>query len=120
MDRSEDKNIEKGNSKTIRLAKQIDAISWGLFFIMIGGIGLIPAEKVPQGIWLIGVGLIMVGNNIVRYFYRIKMIGFTVVLGIIALLAGIGDYLGIDVPVFPLLLVLVGISIIIGFLKDKK
>ena len=91
MDASENKNITKNNERKLALSKQIDGISWALFFIMIGGIGLVPDEKVPGGAWLIGVGLIMLGNNLFRYMKEIKVVGFTIVLGILALLAGLGD-----------------------------
>ncbi len=39
------------------LNKRLEAISWGLFLIMIGGIGLVPHNLVPEGTWLIGAGL---------------------------------------------------------------
>ncbi len=120
MDTSENKDITKDNKRKHAISKQIDGISWALFFIMIGGIGLVPAEKVPQGVWLIGAGLIMLGNNLFRYIKGIKVVGFTIVLGILALMAGLSDFLGFDIPLFPVLLILVGLSIILGLFSSKK
>jgi len=120
MDASENKNITKNNERKLALSKQIDGISWALFFIMIGGIGLVPDEKVPGGAWLIGVGLIMLGNNLFRYMKEIKVVGFTIVLGILALLAGLGDFTGFEIPIFPVLLILVGLSIIVSFFTKKE
>lgn len=112
-------NTSGTEPRELKIAKRIDAIGWALFFIMIGGIGLIPEEKVPSGIWLIGVGIIMLGNNLFRYLNKIKLVGFTVVLGIIALGLGLAEYYGIEIPVFPIILIIVGISIILGLLSKK-
>jgi len=54
----------------------------------LSGLWLLPDETIPEGTWLIGVGVIMLGLNAARYMYGIKMSGFTVVLGIIALSIG--------------------------------
>ena len=85
------------------LNKRLETIGWALFLIMIGGIGLVPKAQVPEGLWSIGVGLIMLGLNAARYYYKIKMSGFTIVLG-----TGIGELMGADLPVFAILLILIG------------
>src|SRR3972149_2042115 len=73
------------------LNKRLESIGWGLFLIMIGGIWLVPDEQVPEGTWLIGAGLIMLGLNLARYLNGIRMSGFTIVLGILALASGLSD-----------------------------
>jgi len=95
------------------LNKRIESISWGLFLVMLGGLWLVPDRLIPEGSWLIGAGLIMLGMNIVRFVHKIRMSGFTLVLGVIALLSGIGDLLSYDLPVFPILLILIGANILI-------
>ena len=102
------------------LNKRLEAIGWGLFLIMLGGIWLVPDERVPQGIWLIGAGLIMLGINGVRYLNGIKMSGFTSVLSILALAAGLSGLFGVKLPLFAILLVLIGASIILKPLIEKK
>ena len=101
------------------LNKRIEAVGWGLFLIMIGGIALIPDNQVPNGLWLIGVGLIMIGVNGVRYLNQIKMSSFSLVLGIVALIIGLQEIDGIDLPMFPILLILVGASILFRMLVEK-
>ena len=102
------------------LNKRLEAISWGLFLIMIGGLWLLPDEKVPEGTWLFGVGLILLGLNIARHLNGIKISGFTVFLGIIAVCIGTGDFFGVDVPIFPILIILWGLSVVLEpFLKKK-
>ena len=76
------------------LNKRLETSFWGLFLIMLGGWAFIPEETAPKGLWSIGVGLIMLGLNATRYFNKIRMSSFTTILGILALLGGIGDMLG--------------------------
>ena len=108
------------DQQKIHLNKRLEAIAWGLFLIMIGCLWLLPDETVPEGTWLIGVGLIMIGLNGVRYLYGIKMSGFTIFLGIVALCIGIGALFGVDMPIFPILIILWGLSVVLEpFLKKK-
>ena len=103
------------------LEKRLDSIGWGLFLIMIGGIWITPEEMIPDGTWLIGTGLIILVLIFVRYVRRIKISGFWLVIGIIALGSGINELYGFEVPVFPVLLILFGAIIILKpLLKEKK
>ena len=102
------------------LNKRLESIGWALFLIMIGGLWLVPGERVPKGTWLIGAGLIMLGLNGARYVSGIKMSGFTIVLGVLALAAGLGDFFGVDLPLLPILIILIGANIILRPLIEKK
>ena len=88
-------------------------ISWALFLIWIGGLWLVPNERLPEGTWLIGAGLIMLGLNGVRYLNGIKISSFTVALGNLALVSGMGRFFGVNLPFFALLLIIIGASIIL-------
>jgi hypothetical protein len=108
------------DQQKMHLNKRLEAIAWGLFLIMIGGLWLLPDQTVPEGTWLFGVGVIMLGLNGVRYLYGIKMSGFTIFLGIVALIIGVGSFLGMDLPIFPILIILWGLSVVLEpFLKKK-
>jgi hypothetical protein len=102
------------------LNKRLEDIGWALFLTMIGCILLVPAKLVPQGAWLIGTGLIMLGINLVRYLNGIKVSAFTVILGTFALAAGFGDLFGVKLPLFAIFLILMGISIMLKLLIEKK
>jgi len=93
------------------LNKRLEAISWGLFLIMLGGFALV--KGVPEGTWLIGAGVIMLGLNAVRLALGIPISWFTIVLGTIVFFSGIGEVYGIDIPVGPLLIILIGLAIIV-------
>lgn len=71
------------------LNKQLETMFWGLFLIMLGGWAFI--KTAPNGLWSIGIGLILLGLNAARYFNKIKMSGFTTVLGILALIGGFSE-----------------------------
>ncbi len=94
------------------LDKRLDSIGWALFLIMIGCLWLVPRGIVPQGTWLIGTGAIILGINWIRSTNNIMINKFWIVIGIIALASGLSNFLGIKLPLFPILLVIVGISII--------
>ena len=100
------------------LDHQLERVSWALFLIMIGGLALVPG--VPGGTWLIGTGLIMLGLNAVRQVNGIRMSTFTVVLGILALVLGIAQVLGTDLPLFPVLLILIGASLLWRSLVEQR
>jgi len=102
------------------LNKRLEEIGWGLFLILIGVILLVPDVQAPQGIWLTGAALILLGLNGFRYLNGIKMSGFTICLGVLALAAGLGSIFGMKLPLFAILLVLVGASVIFKPLFAKK
>lgn len=101
------------------LNKKLESIAWGLFLIMLGGFALVPANTIPKGYWSIGVGVIMLGLNIARYFYHLKMSGFTTVLGILSLLGGIAELVGITSLDGALLLIILGAYLILKPWFDK-
>jgi hypothetical protein len=102
------------------LNKRLESVAWGLFLIMLGGFALIPDNTIPKGVWSIGIGVIMLGLNVARYFNKIRMSGFTTVLGILALLGGIAELLGITSLDAALLLIILGAYLILKPWFDKR
>ncbi len=93
------------------LNRRLEAISWGLFLIMLGGLALV--HTVPEGTWLLGAGCIMLGLNAVRLLVGIRISWFTVILGTIAVLSGLSSVAGVSIPVWPLLVILLGLALIV-------
>ena len=110
-------NVQEDEKQALN--KRLETIGWALFLIMIGCIAFVPDEQVPEGVWSIGVGLIMLGLNAARYFNGIKMSTFTIILGSLALLTGVGDLAGLNLPDLPILLILIGAYLIIRPLIEK-
>ena len=120
MNKEEDQPQRDLGAKKRALDRRLDSIGWGLFLIMIGGLWLAPEGMVPEGSWLIGAGVIILAMMGVRYLYGIRIRGFWFVLGIIALAFGISDVFGLNIPVFPILLIIIGASVVLtSFLKRK-
>ena len=111
---------DAGQTSKAALNKRLETVGWALFLIMIGGIGLVPKEQVNGGVWLVGVGLIMLGLNVARYINGIKTSSGTIVLGALALISGIGNLLGLDLPVFAILLILIGANLLLRQLFQDR
>jgi hypothetical protein len=102
------------------LNKRMEAVAWGLFLIMLGGSLLVPKATVPKGVWTIGVGLIMLGLNLARYLTQIKMSGFTVFLGIVAIIGGILELTGMERIEGAILLIVLGAYVLLKPWFDKR
>ena len=100
--------------------ERYEKIGWGLFLVMLGAIWLFPDSVVPEGTFMFGVGVILVGLNLIKYSKGYKVNGFTIFLGVVALIAGLSSLLGRSVDIFPLILILWGISIIFGIGRKKR
>jgi len=95
------------------LNRRLESVGWGLFLIICGALWLIPDQRVPEGTWLIAAGIIMLGVNVVRYLNAIKLSWWSMLLGFLAVVFGVGSFMGFDLPFFPILVILVGASIIL-------
>ncbi len=101
--------------------RQIETLAWGALFIW-WGITLLVA--LPAGFGLIGVGLILLGANAARYFQSIRMSGFSLTIGILALVwggleaAGAVLHLPFELPVFAILLIVLGLIVLTGIARD--
>ena len=98
--------------------KWLDSLGWGLFFVMIGVLWLLPEGYVREDAWLIGVGSIILGINGIRYLSGISIQRFWTAIGVLVLLFGVNGVYGIEIPVFQMLLILFGVSIILRPWKD--
>jgi hypothetical protein len=102
------------------LNKRMEAAAWGLFLIMLGGSLLVDRDVVAKGWWTIGVGVIMLGLNLARYLTGIKMSGFTVVLGILAVIGGILELTGMDQIEGAVLLIILGAYLLLKPYFDRR
>jgi hypothetical protein len=102
-----------------RLDHRLNDIGWGLLFMLTGLIWLVPAERVPEGAWLLGVAAILLGVNVVRYLKHVTVSGFSVVLGFAALLAAFSQIWRTDLPVLAICLLVIGASLVVKPLLTK-
>ena len=102
------------------LNMRLEEVGWALFLIMIGSLWLLPQGRIPTDVWLVGAGLIMLGINFVRYFIGIKMSGFTVFLGVLALVAGLSEVFSLRLPFLAALFIILGVSLLMRALFKKR
>jgi hypothetical protein len=93
------------------LNKNLERMAWGLFLILVGGFMFVP--QVPEGLWSIGVGLIMLGLNAARYLNGLRMSGFTTVLGILAVVGGVVQLFGVSGVEGAFLLIILGAYLVL-------
>ena len=117
----------QNNQTTVDVQKrkaELDArlgdIGWAVLLITVGTIWLLPEKQVPQGSWLIAAGLILLGLNAVRYFNGIRMSGFSLILGTLVLLAGIGAFFAWHLPLFAIALIVIGACMLFKPLVERK
>ncbi len=108
------------DEEKVALNNRLEMMGWGFFLIMLGGFVLVPHTVVARGFWSIGVGVIMLGLNAARYFLKIKMSGFTTFLGVISLLGGILQLLGLEAIEGAFLLIILGAFLLVKPWFDKR
>jgi hypothetical protein len=100
------------------LNKNLERMAWGCFLIMLGGFMFLP--RAPEGLWSIGVGVIMLGLNAARYFNQIKMSGFTTVLGTLSVVGGVVQLLGVRNVEGAFLLIILGAYLVLKPWFDQR
>jgi hypothetical protein len=100
--------------------RRIDAVGWGLLLVLTGGALLMPDQHLAEVAWLIGVGLVLLGANAVRYLNGMRMSTANFVLGGVALAGGVAAIFGVNLPLIPIVLILFGVSLLISPLIDKE
>lgn len=93
--------------------RRLDDIAWAAFLIMTGALWLMPVDDVPEGAWLIGTGVVLLGLNVARYFAGTATSGFTLLLGALALAGGVAELLGVELPLMAVALIAFGASILV-------
>jgi hypothetical protein len=108
----------------VALNKRLESIAWGCFLILWAGSmfwsKIMPGSPIPEGLWSIGAGLILIGLNVARYFSQIKMSGFTTVLGIISVIGGVVQLFGVKGVEGAFLLLILGAYLILKPWFDKR
>jgi hypothetical protein len=115
---AETSNTDSSIPDNDNLAHRLDVLGWGAFFLMTGVLMLFPS--LPEGTWLIGLGVLLLGLAAVRVGLGLGFEWFGVILGIGALVAGFGTIAGVYIPVFALFLVACGLALIAGVVSKGR
>lgn len=103
-----------------RLGERLDDVVWALLFLMSGAVLVVPGLPHPWAAWFIGVGAILVGLNLARYASGLRVHILTSGCGAIAIAAGVGGYVGVEIPIVALVLLLIGAVILVAPLVRPK
>jgi hypothetical protein len=109
---------------TQTMNRNFEAIAWGALFIWWGITELVPS--LPDGTGAIGIGLILIGVNIARSLNGLPVSRFSMTLGILALVWGGLELVGVllslpfEIPVFAILLIVLGAIILAPELAGKR
>jgi len=104
--------------------RDYESIAWGAFFIWWGITELIPS--LPTGTGALGIGLILLGLNAARYFSGSPISRFSVTIGFLAVVWGALDLAGVllnlpfEIPVFAILLMLLGLIVLIRAISGNR
>lgn len=101
------------------ISEHLGEVAWGLLLTLTGVIWIVPGIPVPFGTWLVGTGIILVGANALRYAVDRRFETFSLVLGIVALVAGLGEFLAMDLPVLGLCFLAFGAVLLLQPLRGK-
>jgi len=99
------------------IAKKIEAIGWGAFFVWIG---IVLLADVHIGWALAVVGFITLGGQGARVALGLRTEGFWLVVGTCFLLGGIWELIEAQIPLVPVLLIAGGLGVILASFWPKS
>jgi len=105
-------------NETKALINRYAAVAWGILFLLLGVLMIIPGDQ--TGIFMLGMGVIFLGLNVARRMSDIPVNAFSITLGILSLGVGIYAVLhpllnlpGFEVGFIPLVLIVAGLYVLI-------
>ena len=112
----EERNHDQKLTSRHVLHKKLDGAGWGLFFIWIG-IALV--AHVGWGAGLLGVGVIILGAQVTRKYFGLKLEGFWVVAGFLFVLGGVWELFNVPLDLMPILCIVAGVGLLVSVLVGK-
>jgi hypothetical protein len=116
--------LEEKMDNTRKSNLDFSTLAWGAIFILWGITGMF--TSLPEGIGSLGLGFILLGINLARSKSGLPANGFSTTLGILALLLGIMElasqylHLSFELPIFPILMIALGLILLGSALKGGK
>ena len=98
------------------IAHKLDVFAWSFFFIWIG-IALL--SNLGWGVGLFGVGIIILGKQIIRKYMAWGFETFEVVCGMLFVLGGIWELLSVRVSLVPVVCIAAGVALLLSALFGK-
>ena len=108
--------LHVANGET-NFAKQLDALSWGLFFVWIGVAILL---NVGWGWGLLGIAAIILGGTVIRLLKGLPVEGFWVAVGLVLLACAVWEFFAITWPMLPVLIIGLGVALLLRALRGPQ
>ncbi len=111
-------------NETKALNQRYEAIAWGALLLWIGVRDLLPG--LPVGTGMLGIGLILLGLNLVRRLSHILVNGVSTALGGVAVFLGAVELfrawqgIQVELPFFSVLLIMIGAGFLAHSLTGLK
>lgn len=105
--------IDPSGARKAQLDRRLHDVTWGLLLLITGAVWLVPRDRVPEGAWLLGVAAVLLGVNVVRALGRIRVNGFSLVLGLAALAAALTRVWRPDLPLLAICLLVIGAGLVL-------
>ena len=101
------------------LNHRYEAIAWGAIFILLGILMFVPGDQ--NNVFVLGIGVILLGLNLARSLTQIAVNRFTVIIGAMALVLGglsllwpmMGNGTRFEVDIFPFIILAIGLYLLI-------
>jgi len=103
--------------KPFPIARRLDAVAWGLFFVWIG---IVLAAGFGSGLGLLGVGLITLGGQAVRKHFDLGVEALWLVAGLLFVLGGVWELLEVQFSVTPVVLIIAGIALLLSATRKRE
>lgn len=99
--------------------KRLALGSWGTFLVWTGIAFLAP---LPWGVWLLGVGILILGTQLCRRQIALHVERFWLVAGSLFLIGGLWELAGLErrVAVIPIVCILAGAGLLVSALRRPR
>ncbi len=110
--------MDHANETQLRpLEARFETAGWGLLLIMFGA--LVLPQGMAEFVLVATAGAAMLGLNALRVRCGVPVSWFGIILGAVALVAGLAAIAGVTIPAFALLMMLLGLALIIGAIMRR-
>jgi len=97
--------------------KRVEVGAWGVLFVWIG---VVLFAHLSWNIGLIGVGVVILGAQLVRRISGIKVEGFWVVVASLFVVGGVWGLLQVQVGLVPILCIAAGLALVVWAVAAKR
>jgi hypothetical protein len=104
-----------------RIARRLEALAWGLFFIWVGITLLV---NIGWGIALLGIGVLILGGQVARKYLSLRFEAFWILAGIFFIMSGVWMLIDIRISLIPVFSIVAGVALLVsafvGKLRDSE